>query len=442
MSMSNTNRNNKKTTRKNKRHVNKQKELAANEELFNEIDKMVENDKYVTSDVEDNKLIEVKKITKPIEEIQQAMNDMYEKYKTVIKTNSQFAKWDNVHKLTFFRDAGFTELIEDFPVVSELLICEGKYDSDAFSKLLEKATSEKNISGGLKTENVKKMMEEQNLKSADEIIKIADSMYKQLKDIVKTDPAFTKLEDKKKLDHFREKLNHREFMTEYPIVSRYMICMGQYSSKAFRRFLEKIRITIHPPPDKRAKGYMEDQWVRRQADYIRYLWEAYQKGHYNTSEAKWVWEDSYNKLKGEFDDFRDKYKSIEEHTKEEKKTLSASNAKDLLERLKTGLQGLNEADSNKLIESLKDKLFKRRFSNALVQLRQVRKETPPVCESKGMGPPENETAPEQKNTITMIEHVDPARMNEVPEHMRLDETTAKKLPGYLDSVREVNELDD
>ena len=79
--------------------------------------------------------------------------------------------------------------------------------------------------------------------------------------------------------------------------------------------LDKIRMVMHPPPDKREKNYMEDQWIRRQADYVRFLWEAYQKGHFNNAEAKFIWEDSYTKLKGEFDDFRNIYKQVENDTK-------------------------------------------------------------------------------------------------------------------------------
>ena len=166
----------------------------------------------------------------------------------------------------------------------------------------------------------------QDAKTANQLVEMAEEMYKTLKDLIKERPEFVEWEDKRKLDHFRERLDYKEFMTEYPVVTRYMICMGQYSSKAYRRMLDKIRMTMHPPAEKREKGYMEDQYVRRNADYIRYLWEAYKKNHYNTAEAKYVWEEAYKTLKSEFDDFRDKYKELENTTKEEKEKLKADNA--------------------------------------------------------------------------------------------------------------------
>lgn len=275
----------------------------------------------------------------------------------------------------------------------------------------------------------------QQEKSAEDLTKIADQMWKQVKEIVKSDESFVKLPDKKKLDYFRDKLKHGEFMTEFPIVSRYMICMGQYSSKAFNRFLEKIRITVHPPPDKREKGYMEDQWVRRQADYVRYLWEAYQKGkHYDNAEAKWVWESSYKNLKGEFDDFRNKYKEIEKNSKEEKEILKVSNLKDLLARLVSGEQTLSDDDNKRLIGMLKDQQYKRRFKNTMEELRNKAKVLPATCTGYGAGP-EDKTDPNAPK-IRMIEHVAPEDMSKIPQHLHLDEKTAKELPGYLDSIQE------
>lgn len=279
----------------------------------------------------------------------------------------------------------------------------------------------------------------QDTKTKNELLKIANEMYKKLKDHVKENNDFIELEDKKKLEYFRDTLNYKDFMTEFPIVTRYMICMGQYSSKAYTRLLEKIQRTIHPPPEKREKGYMEDQWVRRQADYIRYLWEAYQKGHYNTVEAKWIWEDAYKKLKGEFDDFRDKYKSIETNTKKEKEQLKISNTKELFDRLKSGMQHLDDNDEKKIINALKEKVYKRRFINTMQELLKVKKPIAAICQGQGRG--ENEVKEDkEKPKIIMVEHLaDPTRINEVPEHLRLDESLAKKLPGFNDHLETVYE---
>jgi hypothetical protein len=273
------------------------------------------------------------------------------------------------------------------------------------------------------------------LKSIDEIVKYADDMYKNLKEYVTKFPEFINITDKKKLEYFSDTLNHKEFMTEFPIVTRYMICMGQYSTKAFRRMLVKVSKVVHPDGPNRAKGYMEDQWIRRQADYVRYLWEEYQRkrnAHINTAEASLVWEDAYKTLKGEFDDFRNKYKDIEERTKEEKKQLAGDNVKDLLARLSTGEQKLSKEDEQVLLFNLQPLLWRKRY-----KVGPLKELTDLVNDNKlkfyeptahGIGTAEEV---KEKPTITMIEHLaDPKRMDEVPEHLRLNPGDLSKLPGY------------
>lgn len=258
------------------------------------------------------------------------------------------------------------------------------------------------------------------------LLNLANEMYTKLKEIVKVDNDFTKLPDKKKLDYFRTTLGYNEFMNEFPIVARYMICMGQFSKKAFSRFLEKIRSTVHPPADKREKGYMEDQWIRRQADYVRYLWEAYQKGHYNNAEAKWVWEDSYKKLKGEFDDFRDKYKSIEKTTKEEKQQLKGALAKDLIQRLATAKQTVSKAEAERLLSVARELLVKRRFKNVLYELigRGILLEANTAACGRGQreSTTEDEAPDSSKPVIRMVETVDADRINDVPAEYRMDKS--------------------
>ena len=286
---------------------------------------------------------------------------------------------------------------------------------------------------------------DQQYKNINDLIKIAEEMWQSVKNTVKDNREFIEYPDKKKMEHFRNTPNYCEFMKEYPIVSRYMICMGQYNTKAFRKMLEKIRMTIHPPPEKREKGYIEDQWIRRNADYIRYLWEAYKKGHYDNTEAKLIWNDAYKNLRGEMDDFRDKYKEIEKSIKEEKEQFKAENTKDLLNRLKTKEQTLPKKDSQELYEALKNKLIHRRFKNTMKQLLEKIPFIEPVFESYGKGPEDKDYNPDNKPTIKMIETVDADRINEVPPNMIIDKKMYDSLPGgstLLPRISETNEDDD
>ena len=278
------------------------------------------------------------------------------------------------------------------------------------SSALESSTSESQI-------NESQTNESSTSDIIDALINQANNMWRVIKQLIKEKPEFKEWPDKKKLKFFRDELHYGEFMNEFPVMTRYMICMGQYSSKAFKRFLIKVKSVKHPPPDQREKGYMEDQWIRRQADYVQYLWEAYQKSHYNNAERKWVWQEAYKNLKGEFNDFRDKYKTIEVYTKEEKQKLQADNAKDLLLRLTTGKQQLDQTDSKKLVTLLEDRLYRRYYKNTLKELLSKTPYIEASYQNKGKGSSINDSV--NKPTIKMIEHTDENRINEIPKEYLL-----------------------
>jgi hypothetical protein len=193
------------------------------------------------------------------------------------------------------------------------------------------------------------------------------------------DPKFVELPDKDKIEMFG--VEFHAFNKEFPIVSRYLICMGQYSNKAFKRYLIKIRGFKHP--EVRDKGYMEDQWVRRQADYVRYLWEAYQRGHFNQSEAKSIWQDAYKTLKQEFIDFKSMHDGIEKDLEVNKEKNKGELITELMKRLSSGDQSLDERSMQELVEVMKIQLFQQRKENVTNQIL----EKVPIIEAscEGMG---------------------------------------------------------
>ncbi len=314
-----------------------------------------------------------------------------------------------------------------------------------------------------RSENIKEKIQ----KAVDDLLNIAAQMKAHVKRIIEKckDPnqmtaaekindlskpydetKFLTWSDTKKLEYF-ERLTYRdksgkdvpfkEFMDEFIIVARYMITMGTYKTKAFKRLLEKIRIVQHPPPNERAPGYMEDQWIRRQADYVRFLWEECQD-HPNMNEACRVWEDTYKKLKGEFDDFRNKYKDTEEQIKKDKERRFASTVRDLLHKFKNNPSDLTETEIN-MIKALDDLAYKRNYKDNVqprifAALRTKVPVVPAVTEAMGAGP-EEEQIDDKQPKIRMIEHVDPDRLHEVPRELLLDKKTAAELPFTSDEDR-------
>jgi hypothetical protein len=203
------------------------------------------------------------------------------------------------------------------------------------------------------------------------------------------DPEFARLPDNKKIDKFS--LRFHPFNKEFPIVSRYLICMGQYSGKAFKRYLLKVQGAKHP--EVRDKGYMEDQWVRRQADYIRYLWESYQRKHYNNSEAKTIWKEAYETLKKEFLDFRNMHENIEQKLEADKKVNKQELVVELMDRLASGEQSLEDAKMKELLEVLSIQLFQQRKEKLMSQLKAKTPEVPAARQGVGTAPdPEAEAA--------------------------------------------------
>ena len=244
----------------------------------------------------------------------------------------------------------------------------------------------------------------------------ASAMWEVVKEY-RDSPAVKKLTDKQKLTYFREKHSFGMLMDELPIVTRYMICMGQYSAKALARVIDKSARLVHPPVDKRPKDYTQEQWICRQADYVQYMWEEYnKKKHYNMAERKYVWDSTYKLLKGEFDDFKNLHTDLTEKVEEEKKELAGSMARDLLQRIQEKTQPLAEADSQALAVDLVNLLYKKVFDNVITELTA---EYPPLLETcTSYGTNEN-TA--EKQTMRMIETVDTDRMAEIPDQYKPEE---------------------
>lgn len=174
--------------------------------------------------------------------------------------------------------------------------------------------------------------------------------------------------DEQKIDLIRQ--DFKEFYDNFPIVSRYMICMLQFSQKAFERFLNKCRIALENMPQKRDEGYMENQWIERQADYVRYLWEETQTRRINKKESDSVWLQAYNSIKKEFKDFKELHKNMEEKVKNDDKKYKTELLREMGERIIKGEQSIEAQELKDLLIKLKNKLYKQRYSKVITQIKE------------------------------------------------------------------------
>jgi len=207
----------------------------------------------------------------------------------------------------------------------------------------------------------------------------AQNIWDKLIKIVRANPDFVKMPDNDKIGMFMK--DHKEFQNEFPIVCRYMICMGQYRPNAFKRYLNKCKNATVAPPEKREKGYMQEQWIDRQADYVRYLWEEYQKRDhkkFTTREAMQVWRQARDSLSAEFKGFKEAHTKAESKIKTEEKENNRELAKELVDRIKLGKQNLSPKELENLLHMARANAYRQRKTKLMKQIKDDVKTIRPV----------------------------------------------------------------
>jgi len=243
-------------------------------------------------------------------------------------------------------------------------------------------------------------------KTDEELVALASVMWKEMKTLSK-DNDFVSMSDEAKMEKFRSQTKYTEFMTTFPILCKYMICLNNYSKKAFMRLIKKIHMSNKLIPDDRKAGYMEDQWIRRRAYYVKFLWEESQQSHWNHKDSQKIWSSTYNILKAERDDFKNKYKDVEHLRKEEEVMMKVQNAREMLDRLVSTKHDVPEQELVLLKESLKDIVIKTRHNKCMKSIT----ETVPIIKHSIIGFGKNKNTVQEKseansrNTIRMIETV-------------------------------------
>src|SRR6476620_735106 len=195
----------------------------------------------------------------------------------------------------------------------------------------------------------------------------------------------------------------KEFYKNFPIVSRYMICLQEFSSKAFKKMLIKCKNTKLPKTmlqdtngasssksvdscDKDSNLSKSDinqkLWIERQADYVKFLWEENNTG-FKESESESVWKEVYDSLDAEFSQFKKLHEEAERKVKETEKKNKKELLHELSNRIISGKQQLDPSATEELILLLKERLMKKKHSNLMKDLVYTKPELPPVIVSQG-----------------------------------------------------------
>ena len=204
----------------------------------------------------------------------------------------------------------------------------------------------------------------------------AEKIWLNVQVLIKS-PQYSKMNDEEKINLIES--DFKEFYKNFPIVSRYMICLGQYKMKAFKRMLIKSSNESVEPSNNdnndnnddnnnNDKTKNERKWIERQADYVRFLWEEYQNNNFDIKDSDNIWHHTYDTLTKEFKEFKELHEKMEQKVKRD----ALKHKKELLyemgERIVTGKQSLSDSDSKDLLNKLLDKLYKQRFKKLIKQI--------------------------------------------------------------------------
>ena len=242
----------------------------------------------------------------------------------------------------------------------------------------KKSSKGKTLQNSYKS-NVKKLINNYENKnseeqSGEEYMQVAlieaEKLWLELRTVLANNSeAYFKLKDEEKLNMFKSDFG--EFQKEFPIVSRYIICMGQYKRKAFEKYLKKCKNTIPNMQERmKDKNYMQNQWIERQADYVRYLWEEYQDGRVNRKESNKIWRQTYESLKKEFKDFRELYKKTEEKVKRDDMIYKKQLLSEVLDMTSNSNQKLSDQNLKELLDKLKTQQVRQRRDILLKQIKE------------------------------------------------------------------------
>lgn len=207
---------------------------------------------------------------------------------------------------------------------------------------------------------------------------------------------YKKMTDNERIELIEK--DFKEFYKNFPIVSRYMICMGQYKNVAFRKMLIKYRDEEEKEADLKGKGRPisqikkdeeknknEKTFIKRQADYVRFLWEEYNEGMaFSTQDSDAVWKQAFDTLTNEFDQFRKMHEDAENKIKAD----SIKYKKELLfemgDRIISGKQELDDKRAKDLLLTLQNKAYNQRAKKMLNQLKNEIETLPASLEAIGL----------------------------------------------------------
>jgi len=185
-------------------------------------------------------------------------------------------------------------------------------------------------------DDLKKIKEFNNVQ-----INIAQSILKYNRNKLLNDESYAKLPDQDRIKTIQSMEEYKEFCKQYPIVSKYIIALGLFSSKAFNKYLD-WKANVRPSDYIRTKiinnPRQQELWKNKYiyGIYVKYLYQEKNK-HCNLSEINKAYLLTVEALNSESNEFFDVYEKELKNMEETKLQYNEERKEQIKKQLKLKL---------------------------------------------------------------------------------------------------------
>lgn len=173
-------------------------------------------------------------------------------------------------------------------------------------------------------------------------IDMAKELLKKNKEKILNDSNYANLNMQDRIKKMQNEEEFKVFCRTYPIVSKYIIAFGLFSTKAFVKYLN-WKSTVRPSDSYRNELIQnqrkQELWKNKYiySIYVKYLYQA-KNPHANLSELNNAYNETVKLLNEETNSFFDKYEKELSKIEETKKEYSEERKNRIKEQLKIKLE--------------------------------------------------------------------------------------------------------
>jgi len=170
---------------------------------------------------------------------------------------------------------------------------------------------------------------------------MARELLKYNHDKLLNNTEYSNMDIKDRIKHVQKLDEYKLFCKTYPIVSKYIIAFGLFSTKAFKRYLN-WKSNIRPSDSVRTElinnPRKQELWKNKYiyAVYVKYLYQEKNK-HVNLNDINKMYQESVNALNSETNEFFDLYEKEMQKIEDTKKEYNIERKNKIKDQLKIKL---------------------------------------------------------------------------------------------------------